>query len=129
VVLADRGFARAPFLAWLPTHGADFVVRVNRGTCLTDATGHRWRLGTEGLAPGEVRWAPDVRFGLYHDRPRDLVLHVALCWRLPKARARDPRRAVPTEPWYLATSLRDPVRAAAWYWQRGWIEQHFKALV
>ena len=27
---------------------------------------------------------------------------------------------------YLATSLKDAKSAAAWYWQRGWIEQSFK---
>ena len=29
-------------------------------------------------------------------------------------------------PWYLATSLPTAEQAAAWYWQRGWIEQSFK---
>jgi hypothetical protein len=51
---------------------------------------------------------------------------VALCWRTPKGRAGDPRREQPEDPWYLATSLKDARSAAAWYWQRGWIEQSFK---
>jgi hypothetical protein len=51
---------------------------------------------------------------------------VALCWRIPKSRARDPRRKPPKEPWYLTTSLKDAQSAASWYWQRGWIEQSFK---
>jgi hypothetical protein len=51
---------------------------------------------------------------------------VALCWRIPKSRARNPRRKLPEEPWYLATSLKDAQTAASWYWQRGWIEQSFK---
>jgi hypothetical protein len=67
-----------------------------------------------------------VRCGLYHGRPRDLFVNVALCWRIPKSRARDPRRKHPEEPWYLATSLKDAQVAASWYWQRGWIEQSFK---
>jgi hypothetical protein len=126
VVLADRGFARASFLAWLQQHGLAYVVRIDKGTCLTGPDGRRWKLGQEGLRPGEVRWAPRVRYGLYHDRPRDLVLHVALCWRVSKGHARDPRRKPPKDPWYLATSLGDAARAVAWYWQRGWIEQSFK---
>jgi Transposase DDE domain len=126
VVLADRGFARATFFEWLQRHALDYVVRIDRGTCLTEADGRRWKLGQERLAPGALRWAPAVRYGLYHDRPRDLVLHVALCWRVPKGHARDPRRKPPKEPWYLATSLGGAAQAIAWYWQRGWIEQSFR---
>ncbi len=126
VVLADRGFARATFLEWLQRHRVDYVVRIDAGTCLTEADGRRWKLGQAALAPGGLRWAPGVRYGLYHDRPRDLVLHVALCWRVPTGYTRDPRRKAPPAPWYLATSLADGTRAAAWYWQRGWIEQSFK---
>jgi hypothetical protein len=126
VVLADRGFARASFLTWLQPRGVDYVVRINRGTVLTEADGRRWKLGSEDLQPGQLRLAPGVRFGLYHDRPRDLAVNVALCWRIPKGLARDPRRKPPPEPWYLATSLVSASRAVAWYWQRGWIEQSFK---
>lgn len=75
---------------------------------------------------GHLRWVEGVRYGLYHGRPRELFVNVALCWRLPKSRARDPRCKRPEEPWYLATSLKDPKSAAKWYWQRGWIEQSFK---
>ncbi len=39
IILADRGFARAPFLAWLQNRALDYVVCVNRGTCLTGAAG------------------------------------------------------------------------------------------
>lgn len=126
VVLADRGFARATFFEWLQRHRMDYVVRIDKGTCLTAPDGRRWKLGQEGLARGELRWAPGVRCGLYHDRPRDLVLHVALCWRVPAGHARDPRRKAPPDPWYLATSLGAAPRAVAWYWQRGWIKQSFK---
>lgn len=126
VVLADRGFARAPFLAWLQQHQLDDVVRVNRGTGVTDEQGHRWKLGEEGLARGERRWLSAVRFGLYHDRPRDLTLNVALSWRLPRHLARSPRRSLPEDPWYLATSLETAQQAVAWYQQRWWIEASFK---
>lgn len=126
VVLADRGFCRAGFLTWLEYRGIDYVVRLKKGACVTEPDGKRWKLGEEGLKPGQVRWVGGVRYGLHHGRPRELFLNVALCWRLPKGRARDPRRKHPEEPWYLATSLEDAKGAANWYWQRGWIEQSFK---
>ncbi|HEY6415394.1 MAG TPA: transposase [Acidimicrobiales bacterium] len=128
VVLADRGFARATFLAWLHAHptGPDFVVRVDKGTCLTEPDGRRWKLGTEGLALTQLRWAPGVCYTLHHGRPRDLVVNVALCWRASARRASRRRHRVPAEPWYLATSLDRAEQAVAWYWQRGWIEQAFK---
>ncbi len=125
VVLADRGFARAPLLSFLQAWRVDYVVRINKGTCLTDAHAVRTKLGAEGTQPGQVRWLPGVRFGLYHDKPRDLWVNVACCWRVAKCHA-DPRRKAPTQPWYLATSLGDAGRAVAWYWRRGWIEQSFK---
>jgi DDE family transposase len=138
VVLADRGFARAEFLAWLQQHGLDYVVRLDRGTCITEgavgpgtAPGRRWKLGQEPAdvapAPGERRWCPAVRYGLHHGRPRALVIPLALCWQLPKSRQRLPRHVEPAEPWYLATSLSTGARAvAAWYQQRWWIEASFK---
>ncbi len=126
VILADRGFARAPFLEWLQDQSLDYVVRVNRGTCLTSETGQRWKLGEEGLACGEQRWLGAVRFGLYHDRPRALILNVALSWRLPRHVARLPRHKTPDEPWYLATSLATTQQAVAWYQQHWWIEASFK---
>jgi hypothetical protein len=127
VVLADRGFRRAGFLCWLQRRGLDYVVRLSKGSCITEADGaKRWKLGEEGLRRGELRWAQGVCYGLYHGRPRDLFTNVALCWRVPKSRARNPRRKQPEEPWYLATSLKDAQSAASWYWQRGWIEQSFR---
>lgn len=101
-------------------------MRLKKGTCLTEADGRRWKLGQEGLKRGQLRWVEGVRYGLYHGRPRALRINVALCWRIPKSRARDPRRKQPQEPWYLATSLKDAQAAASWYWQRGWIEQSFR---
>jgi hypothetical protein len=126
VVLADRGFARAPFLAWLRREGATFVVRVTRGTCLTEADGARWKLGQRDPARGHLSWHPGVRYGLHHGRPRDVAINLAQCWRLPRHQARDHRCHQPPEPWYLATDLASPEQAAAWYRQRGWIEQSFK---
>ncbi len=126
VILADRGFARASFLEWLQGQHLDYVVRVNRGTCLEDVQGRRWKLGEEGLRCGEIGWWPSMRFGLYHGRPRALTLHIALCWRLPRHRLRSPRHQEPEEPWYLATSLNTAHQAVAWYQQRWWIEESFK---
>ncbi len=93
VILADRGFHRASFLAWLKRHQLDYVVRIKKGSCITEASGHRWKLGEEGLKLGELRFVAEVlRYGLYHDRPRELLTNVALCWRISKSRAKNPRR-------------------------------------
>ncbi len=122
VVLADRGFHRAGFLAWLKRHQLDYVVRIKKGSCITEADGNRTRkLGEEGLKPGELRFVEGVRYGLHHGRPRELVINVALCWKVAKSRAKEP-----DEPWYLATTFEDAKSAANWYWQRGWIEQSFR---
>ena len=126
VILADRGFHRASFIAWLAQRNLDYVVRIRKGSCITKASGHRWKLGEEELKMGELRLVEGVRYGLYHGRPRELSINVALCWRLSKSRAKDPRREQPEEPWYLATSLKDAKSASSWYWQRGWIEQSFR---
>jgi len=126
VILADRGFHRAGFLAWCQRHDLDYVVRIRKGTCITEADDGRWKLGEEALKPGELRFLKSVRYGLYHGGPRELRINLPLCWKVPKSRARNPRRKQPEEPWYLATSLDDPKSAASWYWQRGWIEQSFK---
>ena len=121
VILADRGFHRASFLAWLKRHRLDYVVRLKKGSCITEADGSCWKLGEEGLKPGELRFVQGVRYGLHHGRPRELSINVALCWKVAKSRAKEP-----DEPWYLATTLEDAKSAANWYWQRGWIEQSFR---
>jgi hypothetical protein len=130
VILADRGFARASLFQWLQERRADYVIRVNKGTCLTDARDVRMKLGDAGMRPGQVRWLPRVRYGLSHGRPRDLWLNVACCWRVARRHA-DRRRKAPKEPCgcplgSMATSLADAGRTVAWYWRRGWIEQSFK---
>ena len=121
VVLADRGFHRAGFLAWLERHHLNYVVRIRKGSCITEKSGNRWKLGEEGLKIGELRFVEGVRYGLYHGRPRELTINIALCWKVAKSRAKEPE-----EPWYLATSLKNAKSATNWYWQRGWIEQSFK---
>lgn len=64
VILADRGFHRAGFLAWLERHHLDYVVRLKKGSCITEADGRRWKLGEEGLKPGGLRFVKGVRYGL-----------------------------------------------------------------
>jgi hypothetical protein len=86
---------------------------------LVTADGSRWRLGTEGVRPGEIRWAPDVRYGQrYQGRPRDLWINVPLCWRLPRHVQRRARSQQADEPWYLATNQPSARQAVAWYRQR-----------
>jgi hypothetical protein len=126
VILADRGFARASFLEFLQAEQLDYVVRLDRGTCLTDARGQRWKLGQDDPRPGQIQFTPHVRYGLFHDRPRDLWINVASYWYVPPSRRADPRRVAPPAPWSLATSLPSGRQAGAWYWQRGWEEQSFK---
>ena len=62
VVLADRGFHRAGFIAWLERHRLDYVVRIKKGSCMTEAD-RTWKLGEEGLKPGEIRFVEQVRYG------------------------------------------------------------------
>jgi hypothetical protein len=99
VILADRGFHRAGFIAWLERHHLDYVLRLKKGSCITEADGSSWKLDEEGLKLGEVRFVEGVRYGLYHGRPRELPINVALCWRISKSRAKNPRREQPKEPW------------------------------
>lgn len=132
VILADRGFARAEFIRWLQVHGCEYVIRVKRGTCITESDGYRWKLGEQQLKPGEYSFSPGVRFALYHGRPTDVVTNLALCWKVSKSRVRRNnkrrrnKRPEPKECWYLATSVGSAQGAASWHWQRGWIEQSFK---
>jgi hypothetical protein len=97
VILADRGFHRASFIAWLEGHHLNYVVRIRKGACITEASGRRFKLGQEGLKIGELRLMEGVRYGLYHGRPRDLLTNVALCWRISKGRAKNPRRKQPED--------------------------------
>jgi hypothetical protein len=115
VVIGDRGFGRAEFIAYCQKRGVDYVLRVRRKAQITPATGPAWQLGTEGLRPGERRWVPQVRYGTFNNRPRELWINLA-CTRDTAA----------PEPWYLATSLGSGREAVAWYRQRMWLEATFK---
>lgn len=69
VILSDRGFHRAGFIAWLKNYDLDYVMRIKKGSCITEKHDRRWKLGEEKLRIGEVRFVEGVRYGLYHDRP------------------------------------------------------------
>ena len=128
VVLADRGFGNAWLLAWLQQQDVDYVLRLRRGVSLTEPDGTRWFLGRERLRRGEVRWHPQVQYGVDR-RYQPLLVNVVCCWREGRARARTRRRRHrpgPAAPWYLATSLPRPGAATAWYAQRTWLEATFK---
>jgi Transposase DDE domain len=60
VVLADRGFRRAGFIRWLQHHGVDYVVRLSKGSCITETDGEQWKLGEEGLQRGQLLWVRGV---------------------------------------------------------------------
>jgi hypothetical protein len=126
VVLGDRGFGCARLLAWLNQRQVDDVLRIDAGVWITAPDGQQWKTGQEGLQRGQLRMVTGVRYGRQrnHRRPRDLVVNLAMSWRIPNRRQR--RCKPPDQPWYLATSLGDAHCAVAWYWQRGWIEQSFK---
>ena len=126
LVIGDRGFGRAEFIIWLKDRHVDYVLRVKRGTTITEADGRQWKLGEEGLRPGQRRWVSSVRFATYHDRPRDLVINLACSWRWPKRPRRQKKGKEYKEPWYLATSLGSLGSAVAWYRERMWLEETFK---
>jgi Transposase DDE domain len=126
VVVADRGFARASLIEWLQQHRVDYVIRVKAGIHLTEAAGRRYPVGGVPLRAGQLGLVRQVRYGLYHGRPRELVVNVAICWRVPRHQLLQLHPKLPKDPWYLATSLASAQGAVAWYEQRAWIEQSFK---
>jgi hypothetical protein len=126
VVLADRGFARATLLTWVEQHGLDYVIRIDRDTVISPARGPRWKLGEESITPGDLQWHPQVRYGLYHDRPREVWIKLVCCWRTTARQQQSRGHRVPKEPWYLATSVGSAAAAVAWYRQRWWVEPSFR---
>jgi len=91
VVLADRGFRLVGFLAWLKRQHLDYVVRLQKGSCITESDGMRWKLGEEGLKPWRLRFVKGVRYGVYHGPPRELWINVALLLES----VREPTEGVP----------------------------------
>ena len=69
---------------------------------------------------------PQVRYGTFNNRPRERWINRACTW-CPPAIRRAKRGKEYQEPWYLATSLGSVREAGAWYRQRMWLEETFKA--
>jgi hypothetical protein len=126
VVLGDRGFGRAEFIAFLQKREIDYVLRLKQGARITEADDRHWLLGEEGTREGEQRWLPGVRYGTFNNRPRALWINLACSWCPPAARRRAKTGKEYQEPWYLATSLGSLREAVAWYRQRMWVEETFK---
>jgi hypothetical protein len=127
IILADRGFARSEFFRWLLERRLNFVVRIDKGTCVTQANGQRHRLGIDlTLKLGEQRWLGRVRYALYHGRPSDVWLNVGCSWMPAPSAAARKEPSEPDEPWYLATTAPNVRRAVEWYRRRFWIEESFK---
>lgn len=125
IVIGDRGFGRAEFIAYCQKRRVDYVLRVRRKAQITPATGPAWKLGAEGLRAGEARWVPQVRYGTFNNRPRELWINLACTW-CPPPLQRVKRGKEYQEPWYLATNLGSLREAVAWYRQRMWLEETFK---
>jgi hypothetical protein len=126
VILADRGFARAEFLEWLHQHHLSYVVRIDRGTTISLQNGERFKCGQEQLAAGQQMWLPRVRYGLYHGRPRGLMINLGISLAVVGGRSNRRKAAQPKEAWYLATNWGSVRAAVAWYRQRWWIEPSFR---
>jgi len=128
VVLGDRAFGRAEFIAFLQKREVDYVLRLKRGARITEPDDTHWLLGEEGTREGEQRWLAQVRYGTFNNRPRALWINLACSWCPPAQRRQDKTGQEYQEPWYLATSLGSLREAVAWYRQRMWVEETFKDL-
>ena len=121
LLIADRGFARKPFLGFLRSHGVDFILRVPRGMVVTEPDGRRITLGQDGLRFGQRFWHPGVRLGVNpRGEPEDIVVNLLRLWEPT------PQGERPKEPWYLITSLNQPRAVARWYRRRMWAEESFR---
>jgi hypothetical protein len=105
VLLADRGFDKAPLLSWLIGQGWRFIVRIKRGNHLYDehghllndaydADGHRVQMGPLHPGPGKQLLFPQIT-----SYPKErLPLHLAV------SAIRDPK-TLTVEEWRLVTNL------------------------
>lgn len=126
-ILGDRGFARAEFFRWLIARKLDFVIRIDKGTCVTDRFGRRRRLGIDlTIKLGEQRWLGPVRYALHHGRPNYIWLNVGCSWTPANSASTRKASTEPDEPWYLATNLPTMQLAFTWYRRRFWIEESFR---
>jgi Transposase DDE domain len=105
VLLADRGFDKAPLLSWLIGQGWQFIVRIKRGNHLYnehgdllndayDEHGHRVHVGPLHPGAGKQLFFPQIT---YYQKER-LPLHLAVSAIL------DPQ-TLKVEEWRLVTNL------------------------
>jgi hypothetical protein len=127
IILADRGFARQTFFRWLLDRKLDFVVRIDRGTCITDENGKRGKLGDDlTVLRGQQSWLEHARYALYHGRPTDVWINVGISWLKMQSELRRKEPQEPDEPWFLATTVSSVALAVDWYRRRFWIEESFR---
>lgn len=127
IILADRAFARSEFFQWLIERKLDFVIRFKKGTCITDASGLRRKVGVDlTMKFGEQLWLGSVRYALYHDRPSNVWVNVGCSWTNSESVLSRKVPTEPDEPWYIATSMPSIRLAVAWYQRRFWIEESFR---
>lgn len=93
VILGDCGFARPNFFVFQKIHGLDYVIRIDKATCMTEIDGHRWKLGEEGTRREEIRRISNVRYAVYHALPETRSPQSLACRRLPERSCR-PRLAL-----------------------------------
>lgn len=131
VVLADRGFARAGFLARLQEHRPQYVARIDEGSsALPRPMGPAMEVGRGGAFAGSaavgrptcVTASTMAVLGISADRRGALSAGESGEAEGAILAARSPRRA----PVPLATSSGGAGSAARWYRQRGRIEQSFR---
>jgi len=109
VIIADRGFAASHFFRWLTHLKIHFVVRVP-AKVYVHWPGFKALLSQLDLQPGRTHFWVGLRYG-----PKQAPLNLLAVWR------RDC-----TEPWLLASSLKDPKEILRLYGLRMRIEAFFK---
>lgn len=108
VAVADRGFARASLFRSLLDRKRDFVIRFDPDTWLFLPDGSSGAVEEVlPLKPGQCRW---IAKGWYHKEDRVPIAVLAL-WEEGQE-----------EPWYLATTLKDPNSVEVLYRWRARIE-------
>lgn len=110
VVIADRGFGKASFLIFLQGRKADFVVRLAAKVRVTHPD-FSDLLAELPLAIGRRRWFE----GVWYRQDQAVQINLLAVWQWGQ-----------TEPWYLATSLKDPKLVYALYRKRMKIEHGFR---
>jgi len=108
VLVADRGFARGSLMRWLLDRGRDFVIRFDSDTHLSLPDGTSGAV-KEVLAikPGQSHWIAKGWYG----KDDHVPISALAIWEEGQE-----------EPWYLATSLKDPNTVEKLYRWRGRIE-------